>query len=700
MASIKFSDLLDLLPRGDHFIAKKPPRGLSYFSGTNPRFVEPDLNVQKAIELGKTSVVILSAPGAVGKSTLAAELAWRTGAPLWDLSQFQVGSKTFSGTIFEAYDFEATGVIKRIGNGEFLFVLDALDEAQVRAGSQNFDAFLTDLATFLEEPRAKPTIVLLARSDTATWIELVLEDARVPLAVYEISYFDESQAKSFIEKRLDERRASDGKPALHRQQTKPFEDSRTALFTAIYTLFGVPAAEAWTDVRVRDFLGYAPVLEALSEYLDVTNYLTLVNEFQDDASSVNDPWEFLRDILRRLLDRESQKFREMVHERLEVKANEAEWDRWDELYTTDEQCARVLTHALDLKNGLGSPLPKGLANDYEEALKTFLPQHPFLAGRGFANVVFREFVYAWGVTRAVPYLATALRSTMRDREAPFLPSQLFSRFALAGQVSVTLDGQDIGPFYESLLARPAPVVLSLFGGEDGAQAIVSIDGDDDNETVLDVLDTGGGIHFWRRLKDASVDGATRVRIGLEGERFVLGPGVVVDSERFSVECDELDVDVQDDVLIEAREYSSTVHPLGLRIRNESTGGRLTVSWPNLGHPWATYRGRKEEKTSDMWSSARGAVLKKFIMMFRRQRTRKESTLRNARWSPDQLALRDELLDLALLRRVIRRVPGLDDRLELQSDYNSLRTLITNGKDIGSEAQAFVTEYLAGPLFGR
>jgi hypothetical protein len=75
-------------------------------------------------------------------------------------------------------------------------------------------------------------------------------------------------------------------------------------------------------------------------------------------------------------------------------------------------------------------------------------------------------------------------------------------------------------------------------------------------------------------------------------------------------------------------------------------------------------------------------------------------LRNARWSPDQLALRDELLDLALLRRVIRRVPGLDDRLELQSDYNSLRTLITNGKDIGSEAQAFVTEYLAGPLFGR
>lgn len=129
MATIQFSDLVDLLPRGDHFIAKTPPRGLSYFSETNPCFVEPDLNVTRALEPGKTSVVLLSAPGAVGKSTLAAELARRSGAPLWDLSQFQVGSKTFSGTILEAYDFEATGVKKRIKNGEFLFVLDALDEA-------------------------------------------------------------------------------------------------------------------------------------------------------------------------------------------------------------------------------------------------------------------------------------------------------------------------------------------------------------------------------------------------------------------------------------------------------------------------------------------------------------------------------------------------------------------------------------------
>jgi hypothetical protein len=230
MAMIGFGDLVAALPRGDRFRLRKSVVGISAVEAPNPCFVEPDLEVEEAIQAGRTSVVLLAAPGAVGKSTLASELALRTGAPLWDLSQLQVGSKTFSGTILDAYDFEATGVLKRFQTGEYLFVLDALDEAQVRAGSQNFDAFLADLAVALKEPRDKPTLVLLARTDTADWVHLMLSDGGVPISRYQIDYFDEPRADSFIGKRLDERRNRDGHQAIHRQQAKPYRDARGALF--------------------------------------------------------------------------------------------------------------------------------------------------------------------------------------------------------------------------------------------------------------------------------------------------------------------------------------------------------------------------------------------------------------------------------------------------------------------------------------
>jgi hypothetical protein len=152
MANITFSELVTLLPRGDDLLAdaaKKLPTGVSWVENSNPCFVEPDLEIQQPIEVGRTSVVILSAPGAVGKSTVAAQIASAARAFLWDLSKFQVGSRTFAGTILELYGFVSTGVQKRLREGNFLFVLDALDEAEVRAGSQNFEAFIRDLAEAL-----------------------------------------------------------------------------------------------------------------------------------------------------------------------------------------------------------------------------------------------------------------------------------------------------------------------------------------------------------------------------------------------------------------------------------------------------------------------------------------------------------------------------------------------------------------------
>jgi hypothetical protein len=696
MSTISFTDLVKLLPRGDEFKSDALPQGLSYVSATNPSFVEPELTVQHPVEAGQTSVILISAPGAVGKSTLAAELAARTGAVIWDLSKMQVGTQTFNGTILQAYNVEAHGVLKRIGDGRWLFVLDALDEAQVRAGSQNFEAFLTDLATIAKDPRARPTLVLLARSDTALLIELVMESAGVKLARYTVDYFNKTQATSFIEKRLDQRRSADGKATLHRQQPKPFVQARDALFGLVYRLFDANEENAWQDQRVKDFLGYAPVLEALARYVDVPNYQAFLQELDDEAGASKDPWQFLSEIMNLLQVREQKKFSDVIAPGLAAVASG--WSGLPKLYGPGEQCARVLRYSLRLSPPTDAALPPQVAQKYDEGLRTFLPDHPFLSGLTFTNVVFKEFVYAWGITQGDPTTGTALRTAMRDRESPFLPSPLFSRFVVnttPGETT-TIDGQDFGIVYESLLARSKEIELSLVENGELLAAQVQLGDDAETELELSLLDTGSGIHFWRRLNHADIDVPKSVRLGLPDQRFALGPSVDVRCGELYVQSEDIEIDTEGGVALRADSYTATGTP---RLRFRDAGaGRLTVTWPDVGHPWATYRTALAAAPAVLSETPRGDALRKLVMMFRRQRTRKEATVKKARWSPDQLKHRDELLELAWKMGVLNATKN--GSVELNTDFDSLKTLVESSTKLAPKAREFVTAYLGEATTAR
>lgn len=111
MPASSIADLVAALPRGDEFAAKATgrPRGFGAVSAPSLAFVPPDLVAEQPLQPGRTAVLLISAPGAVGKSSLAEELAARTGAPLWDLSRVNVGSGTLAGTVHEAYADKAVG---------------------------------------------------------------------------------------------------------------------------------------------------------------------------------------------------------------------------------------------------------------------------------------------------------------------------------------------------------------------------------------------------------------------------------------------------------------------------------------------------------------------------------------------------------------------------------------------------------------
>lgn len=699
MTRVELNEVLRALPRGDALISKSLASGLAYVSSPNPNFVEPYLREERPIEVGKTSVVLISAPGAVGKSTLATEIAQRTGAPLWDLSRLQVGSRTFAGTIMESYDFQATGVQKRVRAGEFLFVLDALDEAEVRAGSENFKAFLDDLVAAHTEPRSAPTLVILARVDTADWIHLVFEDRQVPFARFEIEFFDRPAAEEFIGKRLDELRKKDRGTAVHRQQPQPFKDAQTRLFEVVFELFSVNTVDAWDDTRVRSFLGYAPVLEALTGYLDVRNYRAFIQELEEGAGAASDPWEFLGDVVRRLLVREKGKVQNAVVGSIGAAAARRGWSDWESLYLPEEQCARVLARSLSVPVSISLGLAPALSTLYEDALSTILPQHPFLAGRSFANVVFREYIYAWGLTRADETTARSLRKTMHSVEHPFLPSQLFSHFTIqiAGPEGAIIEGQDFGAFYESCLSRGQDAALSVLAANGGITATIIIkesENEGENEGLelsVEVFDSGDGLNFWRRLGNADLSVESSIRLGLANQRFVLGPDVDLECRQLVVVSQEIDVDARGAVHLRSENYSEQMPPIKLRVRNQEIGD-LAVDWPEIAYPWAPYRRDLSSLGAGLSATVEGETLRKFLMMFRRQRTRKERTLMNARWGTKELPVRDELIEKAFAARVISRV-GSHDAVEFNSEFDSLKSLLVDPVQLSPAAAEFANSFL-------
>lgn len=106
-----FEEFLNILPGvqpGKHIIQAAAKSWADYITDPNPRFVAPPLRGETQAILGQTSAVILSAPGAVGKSTVGAEIARRKYAPVVNLAARKVGTDGAVGLITKMFGY--TGV--------------------------------------------------------------------------------------------------------------------------------------------------------------------------------------------------------------------------------------------------------------------------------------------------------------------------------------------------------------------------------------------------------------------------------------------------------------------------------------------------------------------------------------------------------------------------------------------------------------
>lgn len=615
------SELANLLPQVD----EQPPLvdgsgGFAYVTSPDETYVAPQLRPVSGPS-ARPSLVLVEARAAVGKSMLARHLSWATRGILWDLSNTFVGTGTLWGSLARAFGpMELNNIIGRTATGQFLLVLDALDEAEMHAEGYAFDAFLTDLRDMFAAARPLPGAVILGRTETVDYVELFLNES-VPISRFQIEDFDRQLAYRFVDRRLDTGRVTDPEfsAGAHRKHEKLYEHARERLFDFLIDRL-IPDREKSEEgrlsrewpTRIGSFLGYAPVLEAVAEYLASysQNYPALVADLEGmevhPYHSGNAQWDLLRTIVTRLLRREQEK---VVTQVKHVIPETADID-WSSVYQPDEQCARVLgriSGRTDLQDYIAS-VPEEFAARYSEVLKNALPNHPFLgAFFGYANVVFRDFVHAWGLCSQENGVVSAVRSELRSSE--YLPSPLLGPFVLAHSDNLPLpsvDGLDIGFIYESLLTQGDTDLYLYAEAHESGNVFIGSDPTAD-VAVFSVRNPNTAVVFWRRLIRAQIRGDIVVRLGFSERAFTLGPSVNIDCTMLEAPCRAIRVFAKEgngEV-----QLAASVGYDGGTIEPELSKfgpGSLTVSWDAVRYPWAEYAVAPDAEAADrpLWTDWR------------------------------------------------------------------------------------------------
>jgi hypothetical protein len=662
------------------------------FAAMSEAFVPPPIETDD--DLGSAQVVLVVAPAAVGKTTIANEIAAITGAPIWNLAETLVGSNSFVGGLAQC--FGASELTPLLGN--------------LGTGYQNLEAFIQDIAQVVKGSPS-PSVVILARVETAVVAQLMLELAGCAVAAVHLEYFDEQGARRFVDRRLAIHWAHAGKPAVHHRSAAAFKVAVDAVFEFVYGCLGEYDDDPWASDSVRTFLGYAPVLEAIADYLAVENFQLVIADIESTRRLIDlnetGPWAFLKQVVTSMVLREQRKVLDQLIPALQPVADREGWADWNSLYLEEEQVDRVLRRYFRV--GLFSDrmpvIPTAVRDAYEDALTPVADQHPFLADAlQFSNIVFREYSLAWALTTGAGSVRSEVSRFVRG--AGYLPSPLLARFMLASAPKGE-DGlpeirpSDVGLVYESLSGSAEKegdfVLLLLAETDTSSVARITRGNEDRNEAAFSVASTGDPILFLHRLAHAEVSVLGGVTLGRAGSSFALGPDVLVFTDILETPAKEYVVLGSADefgVRLEAETHVDEETPPIIKVYAESP---FLAYWDGMIHPWYPYRDAEDqaEVGPELHSAFLNltSILSRFRKHGRDEFAKKKELIDNVvvgRYISDRTADARALLQFLLEAGVLRESRGLYfANLEpLGMSWNDVRT-----HQMTDQTSAFLQDFL-------
>lgn len=398
-----------------------------------PMFVEP----ANSTTCRSPRFILFSAPGATGKTALAKEICHSKHGIYWDLPDSKVAEFSLQGAIQNAVGAEyLSDFYKSIKNGDNFLVIDAFDEAEAGSGRTGIEFFLRDLNTITNDCD-HICAILMARTESALFIKNYLLHNNIPFIHYEVGYFAEYNAKTYIKNGLERSKVP---------VTEIVNQCIDAQFREIKRIL--------LNNDTESFLGYAPVLNALSaSYDEERNTLNLLKNTEDSDNNC----QLLKRILDDLLVRERGKFLKALKIKLPKITTYS-----DNIYDKKEQILRIFgilayNDATLFVPNIDGSIPIEYHEEYLEVVSTQLLQHPFvkiLERNGkteydFTGTAFRDFVIAYAL--AEKDLSDFVREYIGDCNK-YCPSQLLVEFYNIFS-NGSIEGNDIPLMYNSFKAH-------------------------------------------------------------------------------------------------------------------------------------------------------------------------------------------------------------------------------------------------------
>jgi hypothetical protein len=346
-----------------------------------PTFTKSEFSVERP------KVLLVSAVGATGKSTLAQVLSSRLDLPLLSLGDHKpVGANALTGLLTTTFAVEhLSEIFHALDTGEYGIIIDGIDEGRSKTTEQAFQAFLDDIARLCKNA-ASPSFVLLGRTQILEDCWIYLEDKEISTGLLTIEPFGLDQARSYIDKFTN---------GIHSPQASQYAETRDVILDKLSVAFNTNSTTS--DGTFLSFIGYPPVLDAIATLLETEKNYHRLKEQLSQTSDRNVEVRLLLKIANFILSRERDEkvIPNIVSDLLKDLVPPLDCAQTERIFNAEEQCARLLSHCIGAVTGFSSIPDYVLNARYEEQLAPFIIEHPFVAGTKFRNAIFEAVALAY-----------------------------------------------------------------------------------------------------------------------------------------------------------------------------------------------------------------------------------------------------------------------------------------------------------------
>ena len=478
-------------------------------------YIEPDFS-KIEFPKEKPSILLVSAIGASGKTTAAHALSFDIQLPILDLAQHKaVGDNTLTGILTTAYPIDQVGaVLEGLQKGTHGIIIDGIDEGRSKTTEQGFEAFLDDLIQ-RSKGSTSTAIVVFGRSQIllSTWF--YLEDSGADVGMVQIDQFTLEQAKEYID-------SSVTGASVGRQEYKQARDEVLAKLSDAFSP-STPKDKQDEDVFLS-FIGYPPVLDAIATLLRKERNYHRIQQTLSGGKEDRLKTGLLICISDYLLDREHKEkalpnFIEQIADT--VGGPQGQILR-KSLYDREEQCARILSRALNRPFSRQVIEDNALNEQYESTAGEWCKEHPFLDDERVRNVVFAAFA----VTRCALSTVREYRDLAHDYAVANRPT-----YHLLYILAEFAKSRDIDARCFNMLIQSCSEFMGI-----NADILIDIDGSSWEESDGE-QDTGAELTIAIEFPEKHQSHTFMLKGTIGAEPILLGPYLVNTSATLPCEVD-------------------------------------------------------------------------------------------------------------------------------------------------------------------